>query len=366
MSKEIQINPLEPISKPKKKKAVVADEVIVDDEKSNATTSALLDVSDAENSKRQTSAVLHTTGELEELALLVGADCSGSKDTRFDRVAFYINMSMHHILAAGINLIALKEGCEHGEFTAALSERGISDRTARAAMQQVRFVLSVPDTDREKLLSIPKSHVLALASADPEVVEDLLDDDDIDLKALSVRELRQRIKESDRRKTDIATQLEKAELELDEKDRIIKDLREKRVKTGGDVPVEVQDTRLEIAALAKKAELSMQDIGVLVDKMLDGEYDLSTWREAVERHMVSALASLHILSGNLLSSISQDITISTGNPGTLDILSPEEVLRCAQEYKTLTDEHRHEKTLREWERELERPRGKGRPKNKPQ
>lgn len=367
MGKEIEINPLEPVAAPKKRKGapvVIADELVGD---SGAANFPALGNVDAEI-KCDNVVTFEITDEVQSLAQRFGLNLHDSHEVRIERAAQNMNRSVQYLLAAGIDLLALRADCEHGVFSELLEERGFERRSAYRAIQYAQFLLSQPEPEREKLLSYPKSHVLALASADPEVVEDLLDDDDIDLKALSVRELRQTIKELDRKKTDLAVQVETLELEKKQQDDIIKTLREDRVKTGGDVPFEVQDIRLEMAALHKKAELAIQDLGLIHDKLLEGAInDLpAEWRLSVEKHMTASVASLHIMTSNLLSTMSPDLHIAEGEPCTFDIFSPSEALRCAQEYKTLIEEHRHEKTLREWDREQARPRGPGRPKNRPE
>jgi hypothetical protein len=71
--------------------------------------------------------------------------------------------------------------------------------------------------------------------------------------------------------------------------------------------------------------------------------------------------SLHTHTGGLLAQL-REFDVASGVPSVLEVFDHEETLRCAQEYKQLTAEHDHEKTAREWDREMERPRGKGRPK----
>lgn len=53
-------------------------------------------------------------------------------------------------------------------------------------------------------------------------------------------------------------------------------------------------------------------------------------------------------------------------PAPLSYLTPAEVEHAAKRYADLTALHEHEKALRAWEREQERPRGKGRPSAKPE
>lgn len=303
--------------------------------------------------------------DITDLANRFNLDLAVNKAMRMDRVAVNLSNSAQYMLAAGIDLLQLKDECQHGEYTEMLNERGIEERTARRAVQYTEFILSLPVVERNKMLTLPKSHVLALASADPEVVQDLLDSDDKELAALSVRQLRETIKSLDRKKTDMTTQMEAMELENQRLTALVKELRENRVKTAGNVPIIVQDFRLEAAALHKQAELALNGLAELcrqfdVNEELDGE-----WSPAVRRHLVGALMSLYgQISGALATYSAEDGEFSALS-SVLDLMGEEEIVRCAQEYKTLTEEHRHEEALRSWEREMSRPQGKGRPKAKP-
>jgi hypothetical protein len=346
MGNKIHIDPMQDMTVSKKSKKAV-DLVVLDAEKTKHDNVVVFDEADVR--------ALGTTFNL---------DFDLPKDVRMDRVARHLSQSAQYMLAAGVDLLSLRGECAHGEYLAMLEERGIEARAAQRAIQYTQFLLTLSEHERERMLALPKSHVLTLASADPEVVEDLLGNPDQDLKLLSVRELRETIKDLSSRKTDMATQLEKSELEIDRLQKVVKDLRESRVKTGGDVPIPVQDFRLECAALHKKADLAVDDMSDLMLRFLSFESD-GEWNLPVARHLTSALTALHAKTGGILAQLRQSYEVSTGVPDVLDLLSPEEVLRCGQEYKTLIDEHNHEKTVREWEREMDRPKGAGRPKAKP-
>lgn len=371
-------------SSKKRKKDVIDDsELVILDEikcsnvatfekevKPNLTTLSNLEITN-EVKKEQSeklkcdNVVTFTSEEIKNLAINFGLDPEVSAEERIDRAARNMNNVVKYMLAAGIDLMSLREECDHGLFLKLLAERGIERRSAYRAIQYAQFMLALPEQERKKLLAYPKSHVLALASADPEVVEDLLQDDEIDLKSLSVRELRETIKDLDRKKTDLSVQLETKELEVQELKSAVEALRENRVSTSGTVPLQVQEARLEIAALFKKAEMSVQDMDKLVHEFMEMD-GLSDWHLPVKRNLFTAVMALHAYTGSVLTGLKSSGYEIDGEAGTLDIFSHEEALRCANEYKALTDEHRHEKILREWEREQNRPRGKGRPRSKPE
>ncbi|MDF9428251.1 hypothetical protein EM868_00340 [Cupriavidus gilardii] len=210
---------------------------------------------------------------------------------------------------------------------------------------------------------------MALAKADPGVLEDLFADDEAfsDIASLSVRDLRQRIRTLEAAKTDLATKTETLERERDRLREDLRVAREGRVKTGGAVPILVQDIRLECAALHKKALISVEDIGRLASEHLaNGLSENAEWNVPVARHVHAALASLYATVGGLMAQMEQTYGPElAGDATVLDTFSPEEATRCALEYRALIAEHEHEKKAREWEREMERPRGVGRPKKRP-
>ncbi|WP_211452601.1 hypothetical protein [Collimonas antrihumi] len=345
----IVINPLDEM--PAAKPVTTAKALSKQDEKSNRTT-----------------VVRFTEVQIRQLAMSFNLDFDLPKDVRIDRAVQHMNQSARYMLAAGIDFLGLKEECEHGEFLSMLESRGIEERSARRAMQYTEFLLSRTEAEREQLLDLPKSHVLAIASADPEVIDDLLHTPDQELKDLSVRELRNTIKDLSSRKTDMAVQLETADQKIAHLEKIIKDLREARVKTGGNVPVVVQDIRLECAALHKKAALSLDDMEHLIIGLHSGELSVGAiWHDPTLRHVFASITALHAHTGSMIAALQEHFGDASGGEVTvMDVFSDEEVLRCAQEYKQLIAEHEHEKKAREWDREMERPRGKGRPSKRPE
>jgi len=235
-------------------------------------------------------------------------------------------------------------------------------------MTYARFASSLPDAERAKVLALPKSKVLELAQADPEVLQQLFDDDDKfdDLADLSVRGLRLKIRELQAKNADLAVERETAQTELEMVQTRLRELQDGRVKTGGTVPPDVQDFRLESAALAKKAELAIDDLERQFREQFNRASD-DEWNTPLARHLYGSVALVIHRAAALASQLEKSFGIEavSGGHTSIDYLSPPEVLQCAREFKELTAEHEHEKTLRAWEREMDRPKGRGRPKTKP-
>ncbi len=139
---------------------------------------------------------LSSIAGLTDFAVQIGVELGGSVSDRADLAALHMNRSQRHMLAAGVLLLSMKADCVHGEFMGLIEERGFAHRTAQRAMQYAEFLAARTPEERELLIGLPKSKVLALASADAEVIEAVLaDDGETSIDALSVRALQDRIRE---------------------------------------------------------------------------------------------------------------------------------------------------------------------------
>ncbi|MCL4628525.1 hypothetical protein [Burkholderia multivorans] len=309
-------------------------------------------------------------GEAEQaLADVLGVSVSGGAEARISTAISKTNSALRLVIEAGLVLLSVRAECEHGEFERLLEEHGMPSQRASEAMTYARFAASLSPADRDRVIELPKTKVLELAKADPEVLQDLFEDDAKfdELTALSVRDLRVALRDANAKRTDLATRNEKLERERDRLQEELRVLREGRVKTGGDVPVVVQDIRLECAALHKKALMAVEDIGRLGREfMANGLPEDSEWNTPVARHLYGSLTALHAVIGGQIADLHRSFgELLSGETSVLDTLSPDEVTRCALEYRALIQEHDHEAKAREWEREMDRPRKVGRPRNAP-
>lgn len=105
----------------------------------------------------------------------------------------------------GAQLCALKQRLPHGQFEVALDDIGLSPRNAQHCMQIAHFLAVQPDDRLRRFAELPKSKVLELARAEPEVLDEFLSNEDGDeLEALSVRDLRFSLKDLREQKERIA------------------------------------------------------------------------------------------------------------------------------------------------------------------
>jgi hypothetical protein len=320
---------------------------------------------------RQTSGDLNFTEKdvaaAQELGIMVG----GAVGDRITRAVVSYNMAARLAVEAGYLLLSVKAEVEHGQFEEGVASMGLAPQRARELMRMAKFTTALPESQRAEMLALPKSKVLALASADPEVIEQLLEDGDVsDLDDLSVRDLRKRIRELEATATDLSVQRDKAEAEkkaLEKKQR-----RAERDAEDATVPLVVADLRGELAALIKKAELSvsaLHPVGVDV-VTLTGNADAYEWVAPTLRLGVSGLLAVRELVDGALKSyveaLGEDVKRLQSKPDPLSFLDAAEIKTIAEDWARLTALHQHEAALREHERGLARPKGKGRPAKAPE
>lgn len=311
------------------------------------------------------------TSEIVAYASRLGADLEAPVEDRADRAAEHMNRSQRHELASGLLLASIKAECEHGEFLDLLAERGFEERSARRAMQYAQFILSRSDDEREFLIGQPKTKVLALAGADAAVIEDLLEDgEDGDLNSLSVRELRQRIKDAEAQLADTAVERDTA---FAERDGLAKKLK-KRTRDAEDhdgTPVVISDIRLEIAALLKKGELSVDTLYPVLVELIgySGHEQAGVWVGPSVRYTISGLVALRMQIDGLIDkcvkALGEDVKRLQSSPESLSFLDENEIKAVAEEWPRLVGVHEHEAALREHERKQAKPRAKGRPEAPP-
>jgi hypothetical protein len=248
-------------------------------------------------------------------------------------------------------------------FHAILDEFGLPRQRAYEAMSMAKYAAALPSDQRTEMLALPKTKAMLLAQADPEVIADLFAGEETDITALSVRELKNQIRELTAAKTQSAVERQKTEQENVLLQKRLTAATAARADVTDIVPAHVSDIRLECAALYKKAELSIDGLARLTAEvhLLDGEWALSVARSnfAALQGLIGAArgaaAELHRAYGADLD----------GDNSTLERLTQKELFKCATEYKDLIATHEHEAALRAHERDVAKPKGKGRPKAAP-
>lgn len=318
-----------------------------------------------------TSVHLNFTEADQAAAQQLGIVIAGGLDDRISRAVVAYNMAARMAVEAGYLLLSVKADLAHGEFETGLTSLGLSRQRAAELMRMAKFATALPEGQRAELLNLPKSKVLALASADAEVIAELLEDGDVtDLEGLSVRELRQRIRELTAGHVDLATERDTIAAQ---RDGLAKQLKRRSADAEDDyVPMVVADQRAELAALIKKAELSvnaLHPLGVEIVN-LSGHDEAGVWVEPTLRLGIAGLLSVRELVDGVIKNYAEAMGESAkrlaSQPDALAFLDESEVGAVAAEWATLTATHQHEAALRAHEREQAKPKGKGRPKAAPE
>lgn len=296
------------------------------------------------------------------MARQMGINLEASADVRTEQAVFAQNVATYNLIQAGLLLSSVKSEMQPDEFEALIEARGLTKRRAYELMQGASFCARLPDGARDEVLHLQKSKVLALASADPEVVQAMLDDEDVDVSTMSVKALRERIRELEASVADRDVRLETAEAEAKAAKKAAKKDR------SGDVPVAIFDIRAEAVAQVERSRLAVEEVQALGRDLVnlvgvDGVYQ---WVDPTARLAVTGLVALQVQIAGVLQQFREGFDLVDTAPAPMSYLTPDEVEEAAKRFADLIALHQHEKALRDWERQQERPRGKGRPAAKPE
>lgn len=303
-------------------------------------------------------------GDIAEFAVRLGVELSGTVDERADSAAQHMSSSQRHMLASGLLLMSIKADCDHGRFTALLKARGFEERPAQRAMQYAQFILERPADEREKLIGLPKTKVLLLASADPEVVEAMLEDGTGRIDALSVRALQQELADAKAALVDTAVERDTAQAEA----LAAKKQLEARPDREDGVPLAIAALRAEFMELYKKAELSLSSFDQVgrALKHTVGADDPEKWGEGTLRLALAALAALRVqLDGCIKNALRELPGEVLADSGLQSYLTTQEKHELADRFFTLADVHGYEKKMRDHLQQEANKAGPGRPKKAP-
>lgn len=303
---------------------------------------------------------------LADFAAQIGLELSGTLGDRADAAAVHMNRSHRHRMAAGLLLLSIKAECAHGEFMQIVSERGFGQRTANREMDYAEFVLTRSAAERVRLLEMPRSKVMAIAEADPEVIKVLLEDGGESIDDLSVRALKERVRILQAAATN-------AEVKLDtvtaQRDTAIAKLSRQPGDREDHVPAVFADARAEIAVLQRKAAVSLESLHQSVRELAEmgGGKDAAAWRDGTARMALAGLAELRMaVSAALADALAMLPEEGVVVPATLSRLSDQEVVEVAAHWRSLTRVHDYEREIRATQRHNAATAGKrGRPREMP-
>jgi len=289
-----------------------------------------------------------------EVAESLGIVLAGSAADCINRSVELANAATRFSLESGYLLLRAKSLAQHGEFETILKKQGIDIYRAAELMRNARFYTSLSPTDRAKVFSLGKSKLLLLADADPEVVEDVLNDPTAGLESLSVRGLRQRIAQLEGEKNDVQAKLNTTESKL-------KRATDKTYVTG--LESRTEDVRQEALALQLGVELNLHGLRKLFDEQNLGDIKTEEGRLRLEQVWIithAAVAKALDTLAHIVSSVRVD-DLPERAMGQ-HILSPAEAERWIKSARDIENRHEAATFARSMKREDEKPRGRGRPK----
>ncbi|WP_180131936.1 hypothetical protein [Rhodoferax sp. BLA1] len=297
------------------------------------------------------------TVEDTEAAQSIGVVMTGPIGDRITRAVQAHNMAARLAVEAGYLLLGIKAESAHGEFERGIEAMGLSRQRAAELMTTAKFVTSLPAAQRAELLMLPKTKVLALASADPEVLIDLLDMPDADLCNLSVRALRARIKELEE---EAGKRTKRLEAELEHRDAVIQKLKKKDVQRDFDPLTHM--VRDECLAYQAGVEINLQSLSALFDEVVADDPQAPEWTLRLEQIWFAthaAAARVTALLDKVRTTMPRQMPQQAATP---NMLTPDEVMHWTLEWETMVSQAKVSAATRADLRAQEGPRGVGRPK----
>jgi len=259
----------------------------------------------------------------------------------------------------GFAYAAKKRELGQGLFTSWIKETGRCPRNVRQASQVAQLIHSLSDTNRRRASAMPQRKLAVLASTTPEIVNDLLDNNEVteDMSREQIRE----IIDLNKKVATLGQRLDTAELKNNDlKNKL------KNKASASDYPDFVESTRHESTTLMNKAGLCFDDM----EKLYQALEDLGRKGkvEHVRNWNIAATSLYHNLRGTIARAQTLLMTLDNSLPD--DVKGPvspayyfkeEEVIAAVQERELLVDQHSHEAKWRKIERDSKKPKGKGRP-----
>lgn len=291
---------------------------------------------------------------------LLGLPAEASPDELLDLGVQAFNNSGIWMARAGRCFSRLRNVAKQdGGFLKALESRGIQKDHAYRAMQLADFIGQLPEAEAKKMSAIPYTKALALAQADPELVQELTDSGDLDaITTLSVRELRTRLKKLESQNATLETKLEAKSASYEK----LKGHLEHR-HDHLQMPEFAAVTREESAALTEKMMACLSSIDELAKVNLFVERD----EPDAEKFQIKAAATLYftllpiIAQGEDLLRELANVYPDIANGVTFESqLSKPEAKHYLKARAAILEEHAKEAKNRDAERENAKPGKRGR------
>lgn len=246
-----------------------------------------------------------------------------------------ITVGSQAYLRAGIWMLSVKRDVGHGEFGEALEALGLNERTARRWMEQALFFCALPESERSKIFSLSGNKILALAHANFEDAQALVEGKNSnELSASSVAMLNHELEQIRQKNSNLEHVLTETQAKLKAAtDKQIGVLARKR-----NLPEHVERLQDECAFSVKKMQLCL---GTIDSQALVAEQMGDAYGEGCRRHVVAALQQLHLQVRDALGHWSGEFDIAADDT-TVEALATVDIHRLdelRQIYEHLTGGH---------------------------
>lgn len=251
-----------------------------------------------------------------------------------------------------------KEQIGHGGFTAAIAKAGVSPDFVQRAMTMASFLGALPEDEARKMALQPYTKVLALAKADPEVVGDLVESGEIDdLAALSVRDLRERLRKAERNSAQLQTKLDTSE-----------NIRKTLARAGAalqaeeDLPPFALTVRQEFMALTEQMSFALDNLQAVTDENLLADVkhaEAHKYQPVAAGTAFFALQAIHARTNALLQQILKAYGKQIGQLTLDHQLTVAEIKRFSEQRAMLLAQAETAAKARENDRENARPGKRG-------
>lgn len=278
-----------------------------------------------------------------------------------------MNRSLVHAIKAGMAFwaaqVAVSSDAENGVRTSALDnfkdwieQRGLTKERVYEAIRLAKFYAKLPDTKRAEVFKLGKSKALLLAGLSQEVIDqaaeqgqDLLEEADL----LTVAELKERLKEAQRREANLNKEIERKDMALE------------RIASKGRLTTfhpHTEAVRHECLALQHESELALNSLHKLFEEINNTDTSAPEWRLQLE-HVWIACHAAAAAAGDLLARV-KDAVRADDMPERVmgqHLLTAEEAEQWLMDAQSMLNKHEAAKATRATQRASEMPKGRGRP-----
>lgn len=180
----------------------------------------------------------------------------------------------------GLCYLMLKNQLPRGEFTQGLTERGIAPTTARPAMSVAKKLMELPKGKQLAFSQLSGSKLIELAKLDAEVLNDLDDADITDFGSMTVRDMRDEIKQLRGDNQQVILQNQNLQQELIEQ-------KNKQPNVSAYPPL-IEECRIESIAMGEQLTTATEHLNSLVLSLIELQCDLEEFE-----HKIAASALFH-------------------------------------------------------------------------